>query len=126
MERMLLKIAHQLNAYDEASLMSLWDKYAEIVEGFEPSKRWEEAALVFSLVQGVRWKNQLFNLRLAESARPGKQNDAPLPGLDQVSGFLQTQNARQASAGPAGESAARGKKRCKVLRFSRRKGDKPV
>lgn len=126
MERMLLKMAHQLNAYDEASLMSLWDKYAEIVDGFEPSKRWEEAALVFSLVQAVRWKNQLFNLRLAESARPGEQSGTPLPGLDQVSGFFQTQNARPASAVSAGESASRSKKRCKVLRFSRRKSDKPV
>ena len=126
MERMLLKMAHQLNAYDEASLMSLWDKYAEIVDGFEPSKRWEEAALVFSLVQAVRWKNQLFNLRLAESSRPGKQSGAPLPGLDQVSGFLQTQSAGPTSTVSAGEGASRSKKRCKVLRFSRRKSDKPV
>ena len=126
MERMLLKMAQQLNAYDEASLMSLWDKYAEIVDGFEPSKRWEEAALVFSLVQAVRWKNQLFNLRLAEAARPSGQDGAPLPGFDQVSGFLQTHGAAHDSAIPAGEGAARSKKRCKVLRFNRRKGDKPV
>lgn len=29
----------------------LWDKYAVIVSHFEPTKRWEEAALVFSFIQ---------------------------------------------------------------------------
>lgn len=127
MERMLLKMAHQLNAYDEASLMSLWNKYAEIVDRFESSKRWEEAALVFSLIQAVRWKNQLFNLRLAESTRPDGQSGSLLPGFDQVNNFLQAQKSRPGSAVPAGKIDLRsGKKQCKVLSFRRRKGGKPV
>ncbi len=52
MERMLQKLAQQLNAYDEASLMSLWDRYAAVVDRFEPTKRWEEAALVLSRRKG--------------------------------------------------------------------------
>lgn len=61
MEQLLLKIARQLDGMDEASLMALWNKYASLVARFEPTKRWEEAALVFSLIQAKRWKNQLFN-----------------------------------------------------------------
>ncbi len=129
MERMLLKMAHQLSAYDEASLMSLWDKYAERVEQFEPSVRWEDAALVFCLIQAVRWKNQLFNLRLAQAARPSG-NEEPPPGFDQVSGFLKRKpdevSAPSGSGSGGGSGPRGGKKRCKVLRFSRRKSDKPV
>ena len=58
MEKALLKLARQINAYDEASLMSLWAKYAEKVSHFEPSKRWEESVLVFNLIQSMRLKTQ--------------------------------------------------------------------
>ena len=57
MEQLLIKMARQLDALDEASLLALWDKYAVIVSHFEPTKRWEEAALVFSFIQAKRWKN---------------------------------------------------------------------
>lgn len=56
MEQLLIKMARQLDALDEASLLALWDKYAVIVSHFEPTKRWEEAALVFSFIQAKRWK----------------------------------------------------------------------
>ncbi len=70
MEHLLIKMANQLDALDEASLMSLWDVYANKVSRFEPTKRWEEAALVFSLIQAKRWKNQLFNYQWATQLRP--------------------------------------------------------
>jgi len=72
MEKALLKLARQINAYDEASLMSLWEKYAEKVRNFEPTKRWEESVLVFNLIQSTRFKNQLFNYNWAQSRMPGE------------------------------------------------------
>lgn len=72
MEQLLCKLARQLDTLDEASLMSLWDKYAALVERFEPTRRWEEAALVLSLIQAKRWKNQLFNQQWAAQARPSE------------------------------------------------------
>ncbi len=78
MENALLKLARQINAYDEASLMSLWEKYADIVAHFEPTKRWEEAVIVFNLIQSVRLKNQLFNYNWAKSRTP----DEAMPDLD--------------------------------------------
>jgi hypothetical protein len=71
MEKALVKLARQINAYDEASLMSLWEKYAEKVRHFEPTKRWEEAVLIFNLIQSTRLKNQLFNYNWAQSRKPG-------------------------------------------------------
>ena len=75
MEQLLHKLARQLDAMDEASLLALWNKYAEIVNNFEPSQRWEEAAVVFGLIQTKYWKNQLFNHKLAATSRP----EPPVP-----------------------------------------------
>jgi len=76
MENALVKLARQIVAFDEASLMDLWEKYAEAVRRFEPTRRWEEAALIFGLIQSVRMKNQLFNYNLAAS-----RSGVPGPGL---------------------------------------------
>ncbi len=55
LENALVKLSRQLVAFDEASLMDLWEKYAE----------------------AVRMKNQLFNYNLSASRQPGAQ----APGL---------------------------------------------
>lgn len=70
MEKLLQKMARQLDSLDEASLMALWEKYAGIVSRFEPTKRWEESALVFALIQAKRWKNQAFNYNWSQQKRP--------------------------------------------------------
>lgn len=70
MEKLLTRLARQLDAIDEASLMSLWSKYATIASRFEPTQRWEEAVLVFSMIQAKRYKNQLFNYYWAQQAQP--------------------------------------------------------
>lgn len=84
MENMLLKLAKQLDTLDEASLMSLWSKYATLTSRFEPTRRWEENCLVFSLIQAKHWKNQLFNYNWSQK-RQIPQEDAEitsLPGFD--------------------------------------------
>ncbi len=68
MEKVLKKLADQLNSLDEASLISLWDKYYEKVQKFTPSREWEEDIIILSLIQSIRWKNQLFNHCLAHHA----------------------------------------------------------
>lgn len=77
MQRVLEKIARKLDEYDEASLMQLWQHYAVKVQEFEPTKRWEEAALALCLIQAVHWKNQLFNYHLALTANPAEKGDLP-------------------------------------------------
>ncbi len=78
MQRMLEKMAARLNEYDEASLMSLWETYAERVYEFEPGRRWEEATLCLCLIQAVRWKNQLFNYRRLASLNPADISEPPM------------------------------------------------
>lgn len=78
MERILKKLADQLNSLDEASLINLWDKYYERVQSFTPSREWEEDILILSLIQSVRWKNQLFNHCLAQPQGQENERDSSL------------------------------------------------
>ena len=101
MERMLQKIAKQLCDFDEASLMELWERYTRKVARFEPSREWEEAAVVLTLIQGMRWKNQLFNHHWAESLKA-----APTPPpADQLPVFsLHAPEGDKSQPGPASGS----------------------
>lgn len=99
MEKVLQKIARQLSKLDEASLMSLWQKYAEKVRRFEPSERWEEAVLILGIIQTMRFKNQLFNHHWLENEQ-GRDRGAPAP-------------IRAVPTAAEGQDARRGK----VLRF---------
>ncbi len=80
-EQVLLKLARQLRAFDEASLMALWDKYADAVSRFEPTQRWEESVLVLAMIQGMRFKNQLFNHHWAEGSHPGEPAATTTPAV---------------------------------------------
>ena len=130
MEKVLLKLAQQLNQYDEASLMALWENYAALVENFEPSERWEEAALILCMIQGVHWKNQLFNTKLAASARRGSSNEEDKnlrAGLASIAPRLpKTKNSAALPENTSKKSVGTGaKKNCKVLVFRPRDRGKP-
>lgn len=82
MEKMLQKLARQLDGLDEASLMALWSKYATLTSRFEPTRRWEDACLIFSLIQAKRFKNQLFNCYWKKERQPLSAD--PEDGSDSV------------------------------------------
>ena len=118
MEKALIKMARQLLAYDEASLSALWDKFAGIVQGFEPTKRWEESVVAFGIIQTVRWKNQLFNYHWKEGIRPPSPGDlGPAGSLDWP------QPSGRASEPGHGDRRDKGGK---LLRFRPREDDEPV
>uniref|UniRef100_I2PWD6 Uncharacterized protein n=1 Tax=Desulfovibrio sp. U5L TaxID=596152 RepID=I2PWD6_9BACT len=113
-EQVLLKLARQLRAFDEASLMALWDKYADSVSRFEPSQRWEESVLVLAMIQGMRFKNQLFNHHWAEGRLPGQ----PAATAPAVAAPAPAAADRPGEAGEPAPATAAGKpRRGKVLAF---------
>jgi hypothetical protein len=115
MQRVLEKMAKQLNNYDEASLMQLWQRYAAQVHDFEPTRRWEEAAIALCLIQAIHWKNQLFNYHLAVAATPvDKRSLPPLPEI------FAAQRARSIDTAKPEARAARA--RATVLRFPEKSG----
>ncbi len=104
MEKALRKIARQINAFDEASLMSLWEKYAAQVAHFEPTKRWEEAVVVFNIIQSTRLKNQLFNYNWARSRMPDeKETDVDLMALTAPGQSSRTKPPREEAPVPEAE-----------------------
>lgn len=120
MERILLKMAAQLNSLDEASLMALWERFAEQVENFEPTRRWEERVLAFGMIQALHMKNQLFNHQLASASRMSRKD-----GDSADSSLLISLGERKKPAGAKGlkDSQAVGAGtpvRCKVLPFKPR------
>ncbi|MDR1242707.1 MAG: hypothetical protein LBM00_07995 [Deltaproteobacteria bacterium] len=139
MERALQKLARQLNQYDAASLASLWDNYANLVKHFEPTKRWEEAALTFCMIQAVHWKNQLFNFGVRQSAKYLEEMDKESKRelLNKLK--IPTESGKKEAEAETGKSApaqdkkqehsvgggTEKKKRCKVLFFPVRHSDKP-
>lgn len=108
MKKLLVRLARQLDAIDEASLMSLWSEYATIVGRFEPTKQWEEATLIFSMIQAKRWKNQLFNYYWLLQTQ-GSAVAADLPEVLAPDFALEAENG--AAKGAPGDSA------CRVLPF---------
>lgn len=110
MEKMLLKLARQLDSMDEASLMALWSKYATLTSHFEPTRRWEEACLVFSLIQAKHWKNQLFNFSWSQQRLPPAKNAGMAADAEIDLDFgLEPDTPREAEPKSAGA--------CRVLAF---------
>ena len=124
MEKLLVRLAQQLDAIDEASLMSLWSKYATTASRFEPTKRWEEATLIFSLIQAKRWKNQLFNYYWSQQSRPGAQDQIEAPeSLAPDFGVESADVPAAGQPGGQGDLGGRPARRCRVLAFHSAPGD---
>lgn len=60
-EDSLLKIADRILDFDEASLSGLQEKYLKKVSEFAPTKEWEQAIVVYFLINSIRVKNKIFN-----------------------------------------------------------------
>ncbi|MBU1004080.1 MAG: hypothetical protein KKE73_16325 [Proteobacteria bacterium] len=129
MEKALEKLARQLMAFDEASLTSMWEKYAALVQNFEPTKRWEEAVVTFGLIQSIRWKNQLFNYHWKQSSNPdGLPEPLSFAGSRPPFEKRPGQGSENGLAGSGDKQggAGSGDKRGKLLRFRPREDDEPV
>jgi len=78
LESSLDKMAQQILSLDEASLASLWGKYKNRMENFQPSKEWEKAVIIFFIINAVRAKNEIFNEQILKM-QSYKPAPAPLP-----------------------------------------------
>jgi len=69
-EATLNKLAEHILGLDEASLVSLWQKYKAQTENFEISREWEKAIIIFFIINAVRAKNQMFNEDILKRQQP--------------------------------------------------------
>ena len=122
MEKMLLKMARQLNGMDEASLMALWPQYLERVHYFDGSQEWEDAVIVLSLLQAVHSKNQLFNVKLAEK-RAAEAPREPKP--KDIRPWRQGPKTRRDYDKPPADNRARRMAREELSRLRAESGGRP-
>lgn len=115
MERILEKLADKLLSLDEASLVALWNKYYKQVQRFEPSKRWERSVIILSMIQAVRWKNQLFNLKWLHLTRLEKRFNRKFP--------MEVKEKKDL-AGPVTKAEKKQKEKGKVIFLKTKKDNK--
>lgn len=77
LESALNRLADSILSLDEASLTSLWGKYKNRMEHFEPSKEWEKAVIIFFIINAVRAKNHIFNEQILRQSEAGPGNKPP-------------------------------------------------
>jgi len=73
LEPALDRLAERILGLDEASLSSLWEKYKNRMERFEPSKEWEKSVIIFFIINAVRAKNHIFNQQLIRQRETGPE-----------------------------------------------------
>lgn len=116
MEKLLARLARQLDAIDEPSLNALWGKYATLSSRFEPTQRWEEAVLIFALIEAKRMKNQLFNYYWAQQVRAEGEKKQPSP--DKLPPLFKLDPAARQAKAPDKAPADAPKRPCRVLSFT--------
>ena len=79
MEKALEKLAEQILSFDEASLVSLREKYRQKIEHFDGTKNWEKAVIVYCIINAVSLKNTHFNENVVKSKK--EKEGKPLKGL---------------------------------------------
>jgi hypothetical protein len=78
MEKALEKLAEQILSFDEASLVTLREKYRLKIENFDGTKDWEKAVVIYCIINAVSLKNTLFNENMLK--RKKEKQDKPLRG----------------------------------------------
>ena len=83
LEDSLNKMAENILYLDEASLMSLWEKYKVKMENFSFSPEWEKSVVIFSIINSVRVKNAIFNEQILNKKTevPAPKNKSAKPNL---------------------------------------------
>lgn len=83
MEKALEKLAEQILVFDEASLVSLREKYRLRIEQFDGTRQWEKAVIIYSIINAVTLKNNLFNENVLKRKK-GEKTLQRRPSLKRV------------------------------------------
>lgn len=84
MDKALERLADQILAFDEASLASLREKYRLRIEQFDGTKEWERAVIIYSIINAVSLKNNLFNENVLKRRRGSDQTLSKKPSLKRI------------------------------------------
>ncbi|MBM4350699.1 MAG: hypothetical protein KG012_18425 [Deltaproteobacteria bacterium] len=84
MDKALERLAEQILAFDEASLARLREKYRLRIEQFDGTKDWEKAVIIYSIINAVSLKNNLFNENVLRRKKGAEKTVSKRPNLKRV------------------------------------------
>jgi len=84
MDKALERLADQILAFDEASLSSLREKYRLRIEQFDGTREWERAVIIYSIINAVSLKNNLFNENVLKRRRGADKTLSKKPSLKRI------------------------------------------
>jgi hypothetical protein len=84
MEKALEKLAEQILGFDEASLSGLREKYRLRIEQFDGTRDWERAVIIYSIINAVSLKNNLFNENVLKRKKGMEKRVFKTSGLKRV------------------------------------------
>ncbi len=84
MEKALERLAEQILAFDEASLVGLREKYRSRIDRFDGTREWEKAVIIYSIINAVSLKNNLFNENVLKGRKVTERSGPPRPPLKRV------------------------------------------
>lgn len=104
-EDILSKIARQIMALNEETLTALLPRYKERMLNFTPTNAWEEAVVIYFLINGLRIKNSQFNDKIREYPGGGERPGGPQarPRLRLVKYVQEVADDLSRETGPEGE-----------------------
>ncbi len=105
-EEVLEKIARQVMALDEETLTALVPKYKARMNEFAPTQQWEEAVIIYFLINGLRNKNTLFNDKIKDYMLTGQDGRVSGPHIRPRLRLIKHQDGEHGnplSGSPAGE-----------------------
>lgn len=80
-EEVLSRIAGQIMALDEETLTALLPRYKERMLAFAPTRQWEEAMLIYFIINGVRTKNIQFNEKIKKYMEMDEKGETSGPHI---------------------------------------------
>lgn len=84
MEKALERLAEQILAFDEASLVHLREKYQSRIERFDGTKEWEKAVIIYFMINAVSLKNTLFNENVLKRHKDKRSLKEDTPALKRI------------------------------------------
>ncbi|MCX8118619.1 MAG: hypothetical protein N3G78_11875 [Desulfobacterota bacterium] len=84
MEKALERLAEQILAFDEASLVGLREKYRSRIDHFDGTREWEKAVIIYSIINAVSLKNNLFNENVLKRKKETEKPTPPRPPLKRI------------------------------------------
>lgn len=108
-EDVLSRIARQIMTLDEETLAAMVPRYKARMLDFAPTREWEEAVIIYFLINGLRTKNSMFNEKIkaymADAEKGGKSGPHIRPRLRLMKSVREVRKEEGPDGGPASETA---------------------